>query len=65
MYFLNSFSVGVLYYGIVLMTTQVFQQVRPGESLCSAGAYLLYLEKIPFCVCGGWEAFQHARYWPF
>ncbi|XP_020629033.1 synaptic vesicle 2-related protein-like [Orbicella faveolata] len=30
------FSVGVLYYGVVLMTTQVFQQIRPGESLCSA-----------------------------
>ena len=39
--FRHSFSVGVLYYGVVLMTTQVFQQIRPGESLCSAGTYLV------------------------
>ena len=35
--FSNSFSLGILYYGVVLMTTQVFQQIRPGQSLCSSG----------------------------
>lgn len=29
------FSAGILYYGVVLMTTQVFQQIHPGESMCN------------------------------
>ncbi|KAJ7387292.1 hypothetical protein OS493_004269 [Desmophyllum pertusum] len=31
---LTFFSSGFLYYGVVLMTTQVFQQVQAGESMC-------------------------------
>lgn len=31
---LSFFTCGFLYYGVVLMTTQVFQQLRPGETIC-------------------------------
>ena len=36
----DSFTSGFLYYGVVLMSAQVLQQVRPDESICDLGLFL-------------------------